>query len=270
MVKKRNICCGILLLLLSMQCTPEKEVDLNLPVFEETPVVECYLEPGKPYRLIAYYTSSYFDTPQIKEVRDAIIQIQVEGQTINLNYDTNPRPGETKRYNYRANDLITVPFQYNTNFALSIVLNGKTYHANSTIAPPVLMDSYLVNCNDEQRCQISIRFTDPVLETNFYRYLCIKDSIGGEVKQDFVLNDELFENGKAGFGGGFSYNEGSNAVVKLFNINKDYYDFLNSVDDAQNANGNPFVQPSKIKSNIPGIMGIFTGFVVDEKKVVVY
>ena len=267
MVKKSFYWFITLILLIGIGCTSEKEVEINLPYYTNTPVLECYLEPGKPYRLMAYYSVGYFDTPKIQQVLGATIQIQFEGQTINLIYDTIPRIGETKRYNYRADDLTLVPFQYNKTFSISIVMNGNTYTSSTSIPTPIPIDTCIINCNDENRCQVSIRFTDPINETDYYRYLCIKDSIGGEVKQDYILNDELFVNGQAGLGGGFSFNEGSFSVVKLFHINKDYYDFLTSVKDAQSANGNPFAQPSSIKSNIPGIIGIFTGFSVDEKKI---
>jgi hypothetical protein len=266
MVKKQTYIISILIILLGIQCTSEKEVDLNLPKYDNKPVIECYLETGKPYRLFAYYSVGYFETPELIPLKNASIKITFEGQTIDLNYDTIPRPGEIKRYNYRANDLITVPVEYNKTFSISIMIDGITYNASTFIPQPIPIDSTIITCNDEIRCQTAIRFTDPVNENNFYRYITIADSLNGDVQQDFILNDELFENGKAGLGGGFNFNAGQKAIIKLMHINKAYYEFLNSVNTAQNANGNPFAQPANIKSNIPGLLGIFTGFSDDQKE----
>ena len=41
-------------------CNLEKEIDLNLPEFKSQLVVECYLEPGKPYRANVFRTTSYY------------------------------------------------------------------------------------------------------------------------------------------------------------------------------------------------------------------
>ncbi len=265
MVKRFSIGLSILLSLLTgVQCTPEKEVDLALPDYPNIPVIECYLEPGKPYRLIAYYSVDYFDSPELIDVKNAQFQILHAGQTIDLVYDTQPRTGEFKRYNYRANDLITVPHDKSP-FLLKAIIDGKTYYAQTIIPEKINIESMVIECNDELRCRITTRYTDPIHEKNYYRYLSIADSIDGEIKQDFAFNDEWIENGKGGINGRLNFNKGQTGIIKLIHITKDYYDFLNTVQAAQSANGNPFAQPATVKSNIPGLIGIFTGIGEDEK-----
>lgn len=267
MVKTYKYIVILISILALSNCTSEKEVDLNLPIYPTTPVIECYLEPGKPFRLFAYYSVGYFETAKLIQVENAKIQIKYEGQTFDLIYDTIPRPGEKRRYNYRTTDLTTVPFDYVKSFQLSARIQNTNYYATTTIPNPITIESVQTICNTEQRCQESIMFKDPMNETNFYRFLSIADSIGGDVKQDIIINDETFNQTDVTIGGGYKYNQGQKVILKLFKMNRDYYLFLESVKTAQSANGNPFAQPSSIKSNIPGMIGIFTGLSYDEKTV---
>ena len=68
------------------------------------------------------------------------------------------------------------------------------------------------------------------------------------------------------FGSGYQFSEGDTVINTLFHIEKAYADFLESVDAAIGANGNPFGQPSTIISNLEGdagAIGIFTGLSYD-------
>lgn len=258
----------ILLLLLTLfliQCDFEKEVNIPLPDYDNKPYIECYLEPGKPYRLLMYKSIGYFDQLIPVFIKDAHITITHRGTAVTLPYDTIPRDGDLRFYNYRSNDSSIVPTHYDEAFNLAVVINGVTYSSVTIIRPFVAIDSLYNNCNSESRCQVSIRFKDEINTADFYRFITFSDSLGGDIKQDILFNDELFDNENAGIGGGYSFNEGQDAVIRLFHLTKEHYDFLVSVKNSQNANGNPFAQPASIKSNIPGIIGIFTGLTYDSK-----
>jgi len=254
-------------LLFLLQCNFEKEVYIELPAYPNTPYLECYMEPGKPYRLLLYKSLGYFDELIPTPIRDANISITHRGVTTPLIYDTIPREGDIRFYNYRSDEASKVPSHYDEVFDLSVTINGATYTAVSTIAPFVAVDSLYINCNDDTRCQLSIRFKDQVNTADYYRFLTFGDSLGGDVKQDFVLNDELFVDENAGIGGGYSFNQGQPAEVFFYHLTKAHYEFLTSVKNSQNANGNPFAQPASIKSNIPGLIGIFTGLTYDRKEI---
>ncbi len=266
MVVKVRYILFVISTLILFQCNFEKEVNINLPDYANTPYIECYLEPGKPYRLLAYKSIGYFGKLAPDPIRDANISITHRGVTVALPYDTLPRDGDIRYYNYRSNDTLKVPVHYDEAFDLAVIINGVTYRSATTIKPFVAIDSLYNNCNEKQRCQISLRFKDQLNTVDFYRFITFSDSLGGDIKQDFLLNDELFDSENTGIGGGFSFNEGQTAVVRLYHITKEHYDFLISVKNSQNANGNPFAQPASIKSNIPGILGIFTGLTYDSKE----
>jgi len=71
------------------------------------------------------------------------------------------------------------------------------------------------------------------------------------------------------FGTAFEYAPGDTLISTLYHISEDYYDFLESLETALNSNGNPFVQQESTRSNINGGIGIFTGFTLDRKMVIV-
>ena len=58
-------------------------------------------------------------------------------------------------------------------------------------------------------------------------------------------------------------NDADSVVVTLFDIQKEYYDYLNSVENASSAFLDPLLNPESIKSNITGGIGIFTYYTVD-------
>ena len=42
-------------------CNLTNDVNIDLPDYDRQPVVECYLEPGKPFRLLLSQSYSFFD-----------------------------------------------------------------------------------------------------------------------------------------------------------------------------------------------------------------
>jgi hypothetical protein len=261
----RNIVFCIILLFL-VQCDFEKEINMPLPGYGHTPYIECYLEPGKPYRLLAYKSMGYFESLIPGLITDADIRITHRGETITLPHDIIPREGDIRFYNYRSNDTSLVPAHYNEAFELSVTIDGVRYTSSTRILPPVQIDSIYKNCNSEFMCQLSVRLTDNVATADYYRVIGFGDSLGGDLKQDLVFNDELFVNENGGIGGRYNFHQGQKAFVRLYHLTKEHYDFLVSINNSQNANGNPFAQPASIQSNIPGLLGIFTGLSYDSRE----
>lgn len=73
-------------------CNLEKEIDLNLPLYDGQLVVECYLEPGKPFNLLLTQSSGFFEPFSLETeqflsdllVNDAQVQIEHGGETYDL------------------------------------------------------------------------------------------------------------------------------------------------------------------------------------------
>ena len=115
-------------------CDLEQEINIDLPDFERGIVVECYLEPGKPFRLLMSNAEPYFaPLPPLDETffdlllaDSAEVNIVHQGTTYSLqnilSFDTDQR----KFFNYVAPQI--VPANYNIDFDLN---RWKNNHGNN-------------------------------------------------------------------------------------------------------------------------------------------
>lgn len=256
-------------------CNLEKEIDLELPLYESQPVVECYLEPGKPFYLLLTRSAGYFD-PFPTDVVGFLENIQEKGAQVVIRHDgkeyvltegiyLNPETGKIFNYGNAA----LVPEDFENNFELEITLqNGKSITGTTKILPAVPLDSMVVefksNNPEDSLARVLTYLTDTDLSfENFYRRQLHWNSLNDSIpEQDFIATDRFAENGRIVFGTGYSFPEGDTIYNTLYHISPDYFNYLESVFNAAASNGNPFGQPSTIVSNVGGdanALGIFTG-----------
>jgi hypothetical protein len=252
-------------------CNREKNVTIELPPYMNLPVVELYLEPGKPFRMLITESAGYFDSPNIVPVENAYVEIVHSGYT----YYLTPRPFgilpvNKKFYNYTTDPSTLVPFNYDKEFYVYIkdpkgrVVEGKTY-----IMEPVAIDSVSFFTDDPEKAAVQVKFTDNPDTKDYYRIIAIQDSIGGEPKWDRIFTDDAIQTEQGGINSNYIFFQGSKVILQLFHISKEYYDFITSTKNASESNGNPFAQPSKIMSNVTGGIGIVTGYQPTQKEVIV-
>ena len=247
--------------IISFSCNMEKEIDLDLPDYESKIVVECYLLPGSDFRLALFESVSYFDTPQLPTVDSALVIIRYNGNTDTLEYIGLSFAG--KYFNYRSSTI--VPADYTSLFTLEIIdKRGRRLTASTTIPILVPIDTITIETNADSLSFPLTRFTDDPSTEDLYRYQVEENNIGREVT-DFQFDDKLFETSQVAIGSNYSLKKADQVTVSLFHLTKEHFDFLESVNAAIDANGNPFGQPAVIKSNINGGLGIFTGVAVDQK-----
>ncbi len=254
-------------------CDLENDVDLDLPTYESKIVVECYLEPGKPFVAVISESVSFFEEPGLPTISGATVTISHQGQMYDLNEGIYTDPDGTKFYNYGSSAIC--PENYNEDFIL-FVSDGKGRIATATtqILEPILIDTLEVVWmpDDSTKALVYTRFQDPPNEENFYRRMFQSGGIlgEGENKQDFTTTDNFAtSDNEIVYGTGFDFIKGDTIISTLFHIDKAYYDFKETVQDAINSNGNPFGQPSVLKSNIEGGIGIFTGLTFDRKTLII-
>lgn len=260
-------------------CNLEQEIDLELPAYESRLVVECYLEPEKPYRLVLSRSAGYFDPfPALGGdfldelfVNRARVTISHRGERIELT-NTPLLDQETgKVYNYRS--PVSVPPDYEAPFYLEIITEaGDTLHATTTLLPPVPIDSVVVEFQaSDTLARVLTYLTDPPDTANFYRRVLHEGSLAEEPEQDFASDDRIVEDILV-YGTGFDYAEGDTLINTIYHIEEPYYRFLETLNRAVNSNGNPFAQPSPLLSNISGTteaIGIFTGLTYDRRQTVI-
>lgn len=267
---KRLSYITILIFLLSIvACDLEKEVKIDLPDYASQLVLEAYLEPGQPYVLSLSKSAAYFDSfPKFDATlldkvfeKGALVTITHAGKTDTLKEQLIFNPSTQKIFNYYSSEV--VPNDYDNPFELKIITKeGKTIEASTRLLPIVPIDSIIIEfAKTDTLARVLTYLTDPQ-GADFYRRMLHKTSLDSVPEQDFVLNDRIVDNGILAFGTGYDYAVGDTVFNTIFHIDQAYYNFLESIFNARDSNGNPFGQPSPIISNLSGTanaIGIFTG-----------
>ena len=263
-------------------CNLTKEVDIHLPQYNNQPVVECYLEPGQPFRLLLGKSFGFFDPfgldsnfIQNNLLDGATVTISHEGQTDTLQngfYFTFISP--IKIFNYQSSTLVpeTIGIDYTLNITLP---DGGNIIGHTTMLPRVPIDSVVVEFSPttDTLARALMYITDDQSQTNYYRRLLNYGSLDSFPEQDFILDDRLSTTSTLAFGTGYDLAVGDTLFNSIYHITKDYYDYIESVQLAIAGNGNPFAQPSPIKSNVAGTanpLGIFTCLVYDRDTTIVH
>lgn len=262
-----------------LACGLEREVDIELPGYQSRLVVECYLEPGQPFSLLLSRSFPYFDPfpPLGLEflenilVDSARVAVFHRGKTYELRNQLAINPFTRKVFNYLSPEK--VPFDTLNPFELLITLpDGQFVAGTARLLPKTPIDSLVVQfAGSDTLARVLTYFTDNPGQDNYYRRMFHKSSLDSAAIQDFSADDRILE-GIAVFGTGYNYSAGDTVISTLFHIEKAYFEFLESMEDAVNANGNPFAQPSPIISNLQGsanAAGIFTGISYDRKAIIV-
>ncbi len=251
----------------------EKEIDLELPLYESQIVVECYLEPGEPFVLLLTKSAAYFDpipTENFEFIEkiledSATVTIRHKGNVYELKNEIYFNPSTRKVYNYHNPE--SVPEDFDNDFTLNITTkDGREVFAKTRILPIVKIDSVVVEFNPERDTLARVLTyvpEDPNAD-NYYRRMLNVGSLDTIPDQDFTTNDDFVDDDVIVFGSGYDFEEGDTVFNSIFHIEREYYDFLESIFFAIDANGNPFGQPAAINSNVEGdAIGIFTGLSVD-------
>ncbi|MCJ8164521.1 DUF4249 domain-containing protein [Pontibacter sp. E15-1] len=249
-------------------CDLSKDIEVVLPEHTSQLVVEAYLEQGKPYRLAVQESASYFDEPTVPLVPDAEAFITHNGNRVKLEYK--PKLDENTGFIYTHSSPVIMDGKPGDMFLLEVTDGkGRKVTGYTTVLPSVAIDTVEWRFNKNDEALLLTSFQDEAATRNFYRYMTHLDSLSSGSKQDIFSNDELTNGKRISFGSGYSYDPGDTVIVTLFNIEEQYYEFLRSTSGAKDANGNPFAQPSKVKSSVLGGMGIFTNLAYERKVVII-
>lgn len=264
-------------------CNLEKEIDIKLPDYDRQPVVECYLEPGKPFRLLLTRSYSFFDPFGLDStflqktlLQGASVSISYGGKTVDLPNFPSVEQDPVKLFNY-SNPSVLVPATPGVEYTLNIQLpdNGGTITGKATMMPKVPIDSVVTQFGPEKNdtlARVLTYITDDLRTANYYRRMLNYKSLDSVPDQDFLVSDRISTEPKIAFGTGYELAEGDTVYNTIFHLSKDYYDYFESVQLAVVGNLNPFAQPAAIKSNVTGTsnpLGIFTALVYDRDTTIV-
>lgn len=259
----------MLALLPLSSCDLEKEIEIDLPQHKSQLVVECYLEPGKPYRLTVYESAGYFDRPEPVLVPDARVIISHNGKADTLQYQ--PQYDQTIEKLYTHVSKTVAEGKPGDIYSIEIKdSRGRQIKAFTQVQPLVPIDTLEYKFSTvEEEAYLLARFRDDPSRKNRYRLIINKDSLRAEVQNDYLVNDQL-ENGKEiTVRTRYKFKPNDTLYVRLYHVEEKYYEFVKSTSDARDANGNPFAQPASIKSTVEGGMGVFTFLTYDRKQIII-
>jgi Domain of unknown function (DUF4249) len=269
---------GLLMLVLGA-CNLTKDVAIELPEYDRQPVVECYLEPGKPFRLLLTQSYSFFDPLGLdssfleKTLLDgATVSITYNNKTVNLANQLSFELSPLKIFNYTATEVVPADpgFEYTLNITLS---DGKTVTGKTVMLTRVPIDSVPIefSLQKDSLARTLMYITDDLSTEDYYRRMLHYGSLDS-LAQDFITSDRFSTTSKVAFGMGYDLVVGDTVFNTIFHITPDYYDYIESVQNAVAGSLNPFAQPSVIKSNVSGTalpLGIFTCLVYDRDTTVI-
>ena len=263
----------------------QKDINVPLPYYANQLVTECYLENGVVPRLTVTESVPYLDDGQAAAAGSYILKLPggqsvqlpidvsaklvlPDGRTMNLVFLPGLDPTTGKYFTHIGTAPITA--RAGQQFALD-VQDKRGRHVTGTAVVPtfVPIDSVKYKFNtlsgSERKAYFQTKWTDPGATTDYYRLMLHKGKPANNSERDNDITDRLF-NGQA-YAQVTRYNFDPNDTVTatLYHVDSLYYSFRQSTRDARNANGNPFGQPSGIRSTVQGGIGVFTVLVKDQK-----
>lgn len=246
----------------------EQEVTIDLPVVSPQPIVEFYLEPNRSFRLLLTETGDFFADPIPPFITDAQVRVIHKGQTEVLNLGAVIDTSVLRFYNYSSETLAT--FDTLEDYTLEIIRGNQQITAKTRFLPKPTIKEITPTFREDSMAFLLTRFFDNnPEETNFYRFTTTRDSLGGVNNDDFEFQDLITDDGEIVVGTGFSFEKGDTVIVTLYHIDEAFHDFLETSQEARNANGNPFAQPAFIRSNVEGGIGIFAALSFERRTLII-
>ncbi|UYZ64992.1 DUF4249 domain-containing protein [Hymenobacter weizhouensis] len=264
---------SLVLLALTAACNLEKDVDVVLPAYPPQLVVEAYLENGEVPRLTVSESVPYLATPEPKVPTDvtAILTL-ANGRREVLRF----APGVNRTTGKAFTHVGTSPVVARPGDTFSLELTdtqGRRVTGTATMPARVPIDTVEWEFNARPEAQreayLLTRFRDPAATLDYYRLMVHKDSLSNSPELEYTAEDRLLNGQEFTLGTSYRFRPNDTLFVTLYHLDQPYFQFLQSVEDARNANGNPFGQPSVIKSTVQGGIGIFTILSYDRRRVVV-
>jgi len=166
-------------------------------------------------------------------------------------------------------------------YALTIEAEGKTLTSTTTIPTLVYMDSYYYKDQPgySDYGYLWFKLNDPPIVNNAYRIFTKRgeqDEIfipaNGSVFDDHFFNGLNFEafifrghindsKDPADYSETADYfHQGDTIIIKFCSIDQPHFEFLSSFEIASFNNGNPFVAPAQVQTNIEGGLGVWGGY----------
>ncbi len=241
-------------------CSLDRQIEVKLPVFEKQLVAECYLERGMPMKILLTESDPYFDTLRFPFVNEATIEMSFGDTKDTIPFFPTLDLQVRKFYNF-GQKAVVQPSEGEVCQLLIKDPKGRFLQGSTQFLPEPAVDSVEVRYSPDRDSLASILvwINDIANQTNFYRIIMNEDSLGGFPSVDFTFTDNGLDGTRFPVGTSFRFERGKEMIIRIYHIEQQYYNYLRALEAASRANGNPFSQPSTIKSPMNGGgFGIFT------------
>jgi hypothetical protein len=270
----------VIILLLALLFSCEREITVDLPRAEEKIVIEGSIENNMVPIVIISRNMSYFDKVDINTsdnliISDAIVTVSYDGFT------------DTLFFIFPIYTSFSTIGEIGKRYDLKVEVEGKTITGTTFIPNPITVDSVkFFQSKIEGRDSLGFLWfyaMDPDTLGNCYRIFTKtegKDQIFvhpiGSVTSDQFFNGQLIE---------FSIESGNNPYIeqdetdsdsvppsyyfmigdtvtlKVASITADHYMFWYTVEQQMGTDGNPFASPTTVRSNLKGdALGVWGGY----------
>jgi hypothetical protein len=249
----------------------EKVITVQLPPYEPELVIEMYLEEGKALRCALTESVPYTDTAIVKPVNDALVVFSDGSSSDTLSHLINKDNVNGRIYNYFNPRVLTV----DTNKVYSITVTAKDQTITATTSfyqkiPAIDSLNYKESENEVDSFSVGFVITDPGESENYYRFLIGKDiNYFRFDPTDFRVSDKSFNGNSFSFFSESDFARLDTVTVRVYSLHKDHFEYLESIGDARRSNFNPLSQPSRIKSNVTGGLGIFTTIRYRDRRIII-
>ena len=258
-------------------CGLQKDVDVKLPSYDSELVLECYLQNGVVPSLTVIESVSYLGSVLPTVPTDVTVALTLpDGSTQPLAF--NPNPAALRDVTLRDTVLNekfhthigTVPVVARPGDVFTITAfdtRGRRVTGTATVPTDVAIDSVEYKFNDKtgtaRKAYFLTNFRDPAPLGDTYRIQLHKGNPARGVlrrrpETDIFLEDRLNNGRSFTVGTSYRFLAGDTVTATLYHSDLAFLRFRNSLNNAANANGNPFAQPSAIYSTVQGGLGIFT------------
>jgi hypothetical protein len=251
----------ISIVLIGLLSACEKEITIDLPPLNSELVVECYLTPGYPYVLSLSETISYFNLIGLPTIDSAVVTITHNGLTDTLQYIDSIGV-------YFANRFVVAGDTGAYDLYINDTISDRIATATAKLLPIIPIDTVIYIKNDSAQASVLTYFTDNAITQNYYKYYVAR--LGGNAPDSLLtrsFSDLIFSGQQTVAGTAYDYPANNEVLVRIYNISREYYEFLETSERASFAAQGSFARPARIISNINNGTGIFTVLSYDERRI---
>ncbi|OWY22957.1 DUF4249 domain-containing protein [Sphingobacteriales bacterium UPWRP_1] len=250
-----------------------QSITIDLPEYESQLVVESYLDANVPFYIVSVTESVSFFTPGTLPVSQSLPVVNNALVTIthgNIT-DTIPYVDSLRAYIKALQTPLTASNFEPYLLRVEDTASNRIATATTRFLPPIPIDTVLYLLNDSLQAAMLLYFYDPKPDTNYYKpwFANAANIFDRDSLHTWEFSDRALGTDRTSVGMNYNYRLNDTVVARLYHISREYFRFLDTVEDAADASGGPFSRPARIESNIQGGTGIFTALTYDQRMVII-